>query len=144
MALNLPASPIDSRAAWLGAEQRGRSDWIYVLSDREKAELDSAIREHRRSGESLAEVSQSKYRLPLLGLAIEGWMRELDDGRGFILVRGFPANDYSEAEAAFAYWLIGLHMGIPVPQNRNGDLLGHVRDDGLIRSNRESASIARG
>lgn len=57
-------------------------------------------------------------------------MVELDAGRGFILVRGFPVAAYSEEEAAFAYWLIGLHMGHPVPQNRQGDLLGHVRDDG--------------
>jgi hypothetical protein len=57
-------------------------------------------------------------------------MRELDGGRGFILVRGFPADKYSQEEAAFAYWLIGLQMGQPVPQNRRGDLLGHVRDDG--------------
>lgn len=58
-------------------------------------------------------------------------MRELDDGRGFILVRGFPCGDYSDDEAAFAYWLIGLHMGRPVPQNRKGEVLGHVRDDGV-------------
>lgn len=46
----------------------------------------------------------------MLGPAIAAWMRELDDGRGFKLVRGFPASDYSEAEAAIVYWLIGLHI----------------------------------
>ncbi|HVN27566.1 MAG TPA: TauD/TfdA family dioxygenase, partial [Candidatus Binataceae bacterium] len=70
------------------------------------------------------------YPLPRLSHAIRDWMHQLDNGRGFILVRGFPSTDYSEEEAAFAYWLIGLHMGRPVPQNRKGDVLGHVRDDG--------------
>lgn len=130
MAGNIPDSPISSRAAWLGAEQSKPTDWIYVLSDAEKVELDTAIRAHRRAGEALTEVTPSQYRLPVLGPAIKAWMAELDDGRGFVLVRGFPADDYAEQDAAFAYWLIGLQMGQPVPQNRKGEILGHVRDDG--------------
>jgi len=130
MPINIPDSPIISPAAWFGAEQAKRTDWIYELSDAEKAELDLSIRAHRHAGTALTEITASQYPLPVLGPAIKAWMRELDDGRGFILVRGFPADEYSEREAAFAYWLIGLHMGRPVPQNRNGDVLGHVRDDG--------------
>ncbi len=126
----IPYSPIVSRTAWLGIEQSNRSDWIYVLSAAEKADLDSAIRAYRLAPKPLAEIMAPNYSLPALGPAIQRWMRELDDGRGFVLVRGFPIGDYSEEEAAFAYWLIGLHLGIPVPQNRKGDLLGHVRDDG--------------
>ncbi len=130
MAANIPDSPISSPAAWFGAEQAKRTDWIYELSDAEKAELDASIRAHRRAGKALTEITASQYPLPVLGPAIGIWMRELDDGRGFILVRGFPADDYSEQDAAFAYWLIGLHTGCPVPQNRKGEILGHVRDDG--------------
>src|SRR5713101_5014934 len=130
MANNIPDAPISSRAAWLGVEQAPRSDWIHVLSGAEKTELDSAICAYRRSSKALKEVTASEYPIPALGPAIAAWMRELDDGRGIMLVRGFPAADYSEAEAAFAYWLIGLHMGRPVPQNRKGEVLGHVRDDG--------------
>jgi len=130
MVTDIPDSPIRSRAAWLGIEQSKRNDWIHVLSDAEKAELEGAICAYRRDGGSLREINASKYPLPLLAPTIESWMHELDDGRGFLLVRGFPADKYSETEAAFAYWLIGLHLGRPVPQNRNGDVLGHVRDDG--------------
>jgi hypothetical protein len=130
MATNIPDSPISSPAAWLGVEQAKRTDWIYILSDAEKVELDNAIRAQRRAGQALTEVTPYQYPLRVLGPAIEAWTRELDDGRGFILVRGFPADDYSEQDAAFAYWLIGLHMGRPVPQNRKGEILGHVRGDG--------------
>jgi hypothetical protein len=91
--MNIPDSPIRSPAAWLGPEQQHRSDWIYVLSEAEKAELDSAIRAYRAVAKPLAEVAAADYPLPLLGPAIQSWMRELDDGRGFILVRGFAAED---------------------------------------------------
>jgi hypothetical protein len=111
----IPYSPIVSLSAWLGIEQSNRSDWIYMLSAAEKADLDSAIRVYRVASKPLTEIVAPNYSLPALGPAIERWMRELDDGRGFVLVRGFPSGDYSEEEAAFAYWLIGLHMGVPVP-----------------------------
>jgi hypothetical protein len=90
------------------------------------------LRDSRLPGDSspFSQIEKSDYPLPVLGPAIQRWMLELDAGRGFILVRGFPAAFYSEEDSAFAYWLIGLHMGRPVPQNRKGDLLGHVRDDG--------------
>jgi hypothetical protein len=130
MPTNIPASAIVSPAAWRGVDLRDRTDWIYLLSEVEKAELDTAIRSYRTTSVPLSEVKVSDYPLPELGPAIQHWMSELDDGRGFILVRGFPAADYTEEDAAFAYWLIGLHMGQPVPQNRKGEVLGHVRDDG--------------
>lgn len=126
----IPEHPVESPAAWLGSNQQNRTDWIYPLSEGEKAELASAIRIHRAKGESLKDVVASDYALPQLATAVRCWMRDLDDGRGFVLVRGFPAEKYSDDDAAFAYWLIGLHMGRPVAQNRNGDILGHVRDDG--------------
>ena len=126
----IPDSSISSPAAWLGIEQAKRNDWIHMLSGAENAELDSAIRAYRHARKPLNELTASEYPLPVLGPSIAEWMRELDDGRGFILVRGFPVDDYAEEEAAFAYWIIGLQMGHPVAQNRKGEVLGHVRDDG--------------
>lgn len=76
MSINIPDSPIDSRAAWLGLEQSKRDEWIYVLSDAEKAKLDDAIRAHWRDGISLTEIAASKYPLPMLASAIKSWMRE--------------------------------------------------------------------
>jgi hypothetical protein len=79
-------SPVPSPAAWVGLEQRDRSNWIYMLSPAEKADLDSAIRAYRAAPKPLAEIMASNYSLPALGPAIQRWMRELDDGRGFVLV----------------------------------------------------------
>jgi hypothetical protein len=56
MASNTPDSFLRSSAAWLGVEQSRRSDWIYVLSDPEKTELDSAIRAYRQPRKALREI----------------------------------------------------------------------------------------
>ena len=54
----------------------------------------------------------------------------LEHGLGFVLVRGFPAREWSKSDAALAYWIIGRHLGEPVPQNTAGELLVDVRDTG--------------
>ena len=81
-------------------------------------------------GLSLADVHRDDFRLPGLAATIAEWSRELATGRGFLLVRGLPVARYSEAEASVIYWGIGQHLGDPIPQNTDGDLLGHVRDTG--------------
>jgi hypothetical protein len=53
-------------------------------------------------------------------------------GRGLVLLKGLPAGDYSEEEAAGIYWGLGTLLGTPVPQNARGDLLYSVRDEGYV------------
>jgi hypothetical protein len=36
----------------------------------------------------------------------------------------------SDDDAALVYWALGLHLGTPVPQNVQGELLTDVRDVG--------------
>jgi hypothetical protein len=128
--MHLPATPIDTAQAWLGPEQQHRRDWVHVLSRQEDAELRGAARALMASGKTLQQIVAADHALPLLAPLIQRWLRELDDGRGFVLVKGLSVDALSADEAALAYWIIGLHMGKPVAQNRAGDLLGHVRDTG--------------
>jgi hypothetical protein len=128
-------TPIDVPAAWLGRDLSQRRDWIHRLTAAEIAEIDAALAQARSTGKPMAELSRADFPLATLARSIEGWLRELDRGRGFVLVRGLPVQRYSEAEAALAYWGLGLQMGSPVSQNAAGDLLGHVRDTGADPKN---------
>jgi hypothetical protein len=74
--------------------------------------------------------TRDDFPLPTLKARVANWMSELDRGRGFILIRGFPVAAHDEAVCAEVYWGLGLHMGRAVSQNTDGDLLGHVRDTG--------------
>ena len=125
-----PSQAISSAAAWVGAALRGQSDWRYHFSAQELAELDAALQAVKVRGLEIPQITREHFPLPTLAAVIEGWRRELYQGRGFLLVQGFPADRYSEAETAIVYWGIGQHLGIPVSQNADGDLLGHVRDTG--------------
>ena len=47
-----------------------------------------------------------------------------------MVLRGLPLDRWSRREALLAYWLLGSHLGTPLPNNARGDMIGHVVDLG--------------
>jgi len=117
-------------AAWRGIELSRQTDWVHELSEGEIADLGEAVATVHRLGLDLTTVRRDDIPLPRLAPVIDGWADALDSGRGFVLVRGLPVDELGEDDAALAYMALGVHLGVPVSQNADGDLLGHVRDDG--------------
>ncbi len=131
-----PAAPfalpgaIAGTSAWLGRDLRGREDWIYRFSDDDAKEVDNAIRVFRASRTPLAEISSATFPLGALAGVLSDVLRELLDGRGFVLIRGLPIEQYTREEQAIAYMGLGSYIGRPRSQNAKGHLLGHVKDLG--------------
>jgi len=94
-------------------------------------EFDRAMRRVKACGIAVERLTRADFVLPHFAAELAGIATELEWGRGFALIRGLPAERYSEDELAIIFWGIGTHLGTAVPQNARGDLLGHVRDEGL-------------
>jgi len=132
------AAPIRNHpAAWRGCDLAAHRDWIYQLTASDLAELDAAIVALEAAGKPLEQIVVADFGLRGLAPVIGRWRDAIEAGRGFVLVRGFPVRRYSTAQCALAYWLIGLHLGRPVSQNFEGDLLGDVRDTGVAANSRD-------
>ena len=122
--------PLEAECAWTGAEMRQKTSWRYRLTEDEIAELEAARDCAKGTGLPLEQIGAEDFPLPCLGQVVRGWADDLENGRGFFLVKGLPVERYAEQDAALIFWGIGRHMGVPVSQNASGDLLGHVRDTG--------------
>lgn len=119
--------PVRSRAAWRGDELRKNpADWIYQLSDAEVAELETLGARFVEDDPDLRTVQRTDYPLEVTAAAVKKWCGEVDQGRGFILVRGLRTHLYSDALSAAIYYVLGLHMGEPFQQNEMGDLIDHI------------------
>jgi hypothetical protein len=118
--------PFGGPAAWRGAQMVRRDDWARRLAAAQIAELDQALVAARATRRPLEALRREDFPLPGLAVEIAGWVRELRDGRGFLLVRGLPVERWSDEEAELVFWCLGLHLGRPGAQNPQGDLLGHV------------------
>ena len=124
----MPPGPIDDATAWYGSELTKTTDWIYHLTSEEVREVDAAVRQ--ATGLDIIELTAERFPLPNLALRLGRLVGEVQRGRGFVLLRGLPIDDYSLAEAALAYYGIGSHMGSARSQNAEGHVLGHVLDIG--------------
>ena len=102
-------------AAWRGDELRGDGSWVVELTDSQRNELLTAAR-----------TGQLSSLVPVL----RGWRQQLQHGLGVLLVRGVPVEELDTEQARAVFMLIGLHLGDPVSQNKDGDLITDIRDVG--------------
>jgi hypothetical protein len=128
--MTMPAKPYDHPSAWKGKDMRERSDWIVTLNDGDVAELETALAHAKARGIGIPALTSRNFPLPALQARVDAIRAELEDGRGFVLIRGLPVAKYSKSDAALIYWGIGAHLGPAFAQNAQGDMLGHVRDLG--------------
>ncbi len=116
---------------WRRADVADVNEWLWPLADDEIGELLAASEPYENVGErELARLTPAAFPLPTVGEKLGGLRRRLLHGRGFELIRGFPAGEVSEQQAAAVFAGIGTHLGSLRSQNAAGDLLGHVRNVG--------------
>lgn len=119
--------PIVGPAAWRGEDLAHSRDWIYQLPDEERLELETVAARFLEDDPDLRYVPAEAYPLSHAAAGISVWLRQMEQGFGFVLVRGLRTHLYSDALAAPIFYLIGLHMGEPIRQNELGDTFDHVR-----------------
>lgn len=128
-------APTDTPAAWRGAAlARAPETWTVHLAREQAADLVRAAARARAAGKTLQTLAREDFDLPTLGAAVREWSARLDRGLGFVLLRGFPTDELGPDDAALAYLGLGLQLGTAVPQNLAGDLVCHVRDQGVPRT----------
>lgn len=121
---------IEDATAWKGKDIKDDTSWIYHWSDQSIAVLEKALENIKAKGLKVPDFTKEDFPITELAEEINHFNEELENGRGFILIRGLPIERYSDEEAAILYYGLGLHMGKPVSQNMNGDMLGHVKNIG--------------
>lgn len=119
-------TPVTGPAAWRGRDLADASAWTHVLSHDAIAELDAALAGIRARGLRFPDFGRDDFPLPNLSAALAHHAEELENGRGFLLLRGLPVERYDDDDIAIVYYGLGLHLGTPVRQNPRGDLLGTV------------------
>ena len=123
-------TPVTGPAAWKGRDIAGDGAWMHVLSGSAIDAIDAALAGVKARGLRFPDFSREDF--PIAGLAAElaRLADELENGRGFLLLRGLPVERYTDDEIAIVYYGLGLHLGVPVRQNPKGELLGSVMNVG--------------
>jgi hypothetical protein len=117
---------------WTDEDLRRSRDWMRTLTAAETDELDAALRAVQRRGLDWQAMTRDDFAIPRLAASLAEVSRELEDGRGLVLLRGIPVERYGEDELRIVYWGLGLHLGTPRYQNGKGELIGDVRDENRL------------
>lgn len=123
-------TPLEPNAEWRASDVADPEVWTHRLTEAEIAELEAALAVARTHSEDLLDIDKEHFPLPTLSATLGEIAAELIDGRGFQRISGLPVDRLGSEDASWIYWGIGLHLGIPWPQNHKGHLLGDVKDQG--------------
>ena len=119
--------PLNHPGAWKGSDFRSKEDFAVDLGRRELDAIDQAVSlAYRRGG--WKNLTRADAPLAAIADTTERWRQDIMDGRGLMLLRGFPVDRWSVEETEAALWVLGLHLGHAVSQSPLGDRLGRVED----------------
>ncbi|KAG8625561.1 hypothetical protein KVT40_005962 [Elsinoe batatas] len=122
---------ITGPTVWDASEYRNNPEtWTHVFSEDEVAEMGKAADDFLSSGTPLTGISKEKFTLPKMAASLTALRNELLNGKGFILFKGFPVQEWGNHKSAVAYMGLGTYLGYFVSQNSRGHVLGHVKDVG--------------
>ncbi len=130
----IPSAPVSSPAAWRAADMTDRRHWCHTLEDKEVAILQRALAHAEATGKATESLTAADFPLEQLAPRLAQWRQAVMRGRGLQVIRGVPTGQWSQQQSEKFFWCLGQHLGVPGAQNRDNDLLGHVRDDGSDES----------
>jgi hypothetical protein len=104
---------------------------VVVLTDAQRDAIAHATLDAQARGVTLATIDRQQFPLPSMAQELAEWVEALAVGRGFLLLRNFPIDLLDEAGIELAYAGLGTQFGRPVGQNKDAELLTHVRDERL-------------
>jgi len=115
-------------SAWKASEFKSKDDYAIDLESHHLAALERAMERVKDQGLQLAQINKQSFPLDGIEDLIEQVRHELLEGRGFLLLRGWPVREYSLEDIAMMYFGFGSHFGKAASQSVMGDRLGYVRD----------------
>lgn len=122
------AGLVNDASAWRGPELAQACDWVVTIAPDQARDLEAAVARVR--DRPIESITRADFPLPTLEGTLARIADELEDGRGFVLVRGFPLDGHDPDATMRLYWGFGVHLGVPISQNKFGHMVGHVRDEG--------------
>ena len=131
---NTIATPWTGSQVWANDSFTSNDDWIVELTTQEITEIYDAVQASIQSNKPIGNLTSADFKFDHLGPKLTVIKNDILNGKGFTLLKGLPAADWSDEELVRAYWGIGTWIGDAVSQNANAHLLGHVIDQRGVNS----------
>ena len=136
--------PFDHPAVWKATDFRSRDDFSIDLSTWHIDALEAAVDRYKKSGMGHSGLNPESFPLTEIRDDLASWRDEVVHGRGLLMLRGVPVERMDTEDLRLLFLGLGTHIGRPVSQSANGELIGDVvniggrdRNERAYRSSRE-------
>src|SRR5690349_8351768 len=123
-------TPLTGPSVWTGEEIKNSKRWVRDFPASGTAALDAALAAVNKAGLAWSQITRKDFPLSGLDGLLADIAEELENGCGIMKLRGFPVDRYEEDDLRRMYFGLGTHLGTPVFQNRSGELMRAIRDEG--------------
>tara|TARA_Y100000588_G_scaffold311538_1_gene337631 strand:+ start:77 stop:1141 length:1065 start_codon:yes stop_codon:yes gene_type:complete len=122
--------PLYGPFAWNASSLDQNGGWSVELDIDEIACLDDALNTVVSRQIAWSSLTKTQFPLPVLSQKLEAISTELEDGCGMVSIRGISPTRYTPDELHTLWFGLNLHLGTPVYQNPQGQLLRDICNEG--------------
>ena len=109
---NMGLKPISHVSAWYGKDlAQQRYKWQIVLRSKQITELTETILRAESEGLKLLDLTVENFKLPSWTDLFARLKKDLFNGLGFALLRGFPSDELTPLQRGLGYFGMGVHLG---------------------------------
>ncbi len=118
-------------SVWLADDFPVTRAWVRPLPAESVEEIVASVADAVRRGKTFDEVTREDFPLPKTAPLLRRVFDDLENGRGFSVIGGFPVERFGYDEALVGYAGLCTHLGTLVDQSYAGAMKADVQDLGL-------------
>jgi hypothetical protein len=119
---------LQGACVWSGAEMARSRRWVREFPPRVLDAIDAAL---QRAGDlDWRDLDRRNFPLPGAEAFLDDVREELENGCGMVMLRGLDVSRYDQPELRRIWYGLGCHLGTPMYQNRRGEAMREIRDEG--------------
>jgi len=130
MAKSEMSGPFEDKSVWTARDFPTPRTWVRQLEPPHLHEIDAALLRARRAETPFWALQPEAFPLPLTAALLREVGEDLERGRGFSVIGGFPVERYGYDDCLMAYAGLTCHLGRVVEQSYAGARIIDVRDTG--------------
>ncbi len=123
--------PVRDATAWSGPQLQNDASWKVTIGERERDAMLAGLKVLQAKGLWFHQMEAGDFPMEESLKALVARIRhDVKDGRGFVLLDGFPVKGLSIDEIRLIYWGLALQLGTCVSQDGRAALVADVWDRG--------------